>query len=84
MIYMIVIGLATPILYFGYNIFLPLMPFINYGDFLYGFFMMKIELLFQFAMCILWVSAAIAYDQDFGGYSNCQCESSAVMPSNPF
>ena len=48
---------------------------INYGDFLYGLFMVKIELLLQFAMCIMWVSAALAYDFDLGGYENCQCES---------
>ena len=51
---------------------MPLAPFINYGDFLYGLFMVKIELLLQFAFAILWVSAALAYDKDLGGYENCQ------------
>lgn len=72
LIFLIVLGLLTPIIYFGYNIFLPLMPFINYGDFLYGLFMVKIELLLQFAMCVLWVSGALAYASDMRGKENCQ------------
>lgn len=48
------------------------MPFINYGDFLYGLFMVKIELLLQFAMCVLWVSGALAYASDLRGYENCE------------
>ena len=72
LIYLIILGLFTPIVYFGYNIFLPLMPFINYGDFLYSLFMVKIELLLQFAMCVLWVSGALAYSCDLGGRENCQ------------
>ena len=72
LIFLIVLGLLTPIIYFGYNIFLPLMPFINYGDFLYGLFMVKIELLLQFAMCVLWVSGALAYACDLRGRENCQ------------
>lgn len=65
---------VTGMIYIGYNIVLPLMPFINYGDFLYSLFMVKIELLLQFAMCVLWVSGAIAYASDLRGYENCQCE----------
>ncbi|TKY88540.1 hypothetical protein EX895_002528 [Sporisorium graminicola] len=72
LIFLIVLGLLTPIIYFGYNIFLPLMPFINYGDFLYGLFMVKIELLLQFSMCVLWVSGALAYACDLRGRENCQ------------
>ncbi|CBQ69395.1 conserved hypothetical protein [Sporisorium reilianum SRZ2] len=72
LIFLIVLGLFTPIIYFGYNIFLPLMPFINYGDFLYGLFMVKIELLLQFAMVVLWVSGALAYACDLRGRENCQ------------
>lgn len=72
LIFLIVLGLLTPIIYFGYNIFLPLMPFINYGDFLYGLLMVKIELLLQFAMCVLWVSGALAYACDLRGRENCQ------------
>lgn len=72
LIFLIILGLFTPIIYFGYNIFLPLMPFINYGDFLYGLFMVKIELLLQFAMCVLWVSGALAYACDLRGRENCQ------------
>ncbi len=64
LIFLIILGLFTPIIYFGYNIFLPLMPFINYGDFLYSLFMVKIELLLQFAMCVLWVSGALAFAND--------------------
>lgn len=48
------------------------MPFIQYGDFLYSLFMVKIELLLQFAMCVLWVSGALAYASDLRGYENCQ------------
>lgn len=62
---------VTCIIYFGYNIFLPLMPFIHYGEFLYGFFMVKIELLLQFAMCVLWLSGALAYAVDLRGRENC-------------
>ncbi|ETS65361.1 hypothetical protein PaG_00094 [Moesziomyces aphidis] len=72
LIFLIILGLFTPIIYFGYNIFLPLMPFINYGDFLYSLFMVKIELLLQFAMCVLWVSGALAYANDLRGRENCQ------------
>ncbi|EST09177.1 hypothetical protein PSEUBRA_001128 [Kalmanozyma brasiliensis GHG001] len=75
LIFLIILGLFTPIIYFGYNIFLPLMPFINYGDFLYGLFMVKIELLLQFAMCVLWVSGALAFANDLrpgAGNENCQ------------
>ncbi|PWN46623.1 hypothetical protein IE53DRAFT_391212 [Violaceomyces palustris] len=72
LIYLIVLGFLTPIVYFGYNIFLPLMPFIQYGDFLYGLFMVKIELLLQFTMCVLWVSGALAYACDLRGRENCQ------------
>ncbi|SNX86446.1 uncharacterized protein MEPE_05155 [Melanopsichium pennsylvanicum] len=72
LIFLIILGLLTPIIYFGYNIFLPLMPFINYGDFLYSLFMVKIELLLQFAMCVLWVSGALAYASDLRGRENCQ------------
>ncbi|CAO1622645.1 unnamed protein product [Parajaminaea phylloscopi] len=71
LIYLIVLGFFTCIIYFGYNIFLPLMPFIRYGDFLYGLFMVKIELLLQFTMCVLWVSGALAYSVDLGGRENC-------------
>lgn len=63
---------VTCIIYFGYNIFLPLMPFIRYGDFLYSLFMVKLELLLQFAFCVLWVSGALAYASDLRGYENCQ------------
>ncbi|SPO23998.1 uncharacterized protein UTRI_03461_B [Ustilago trichophora] len=72
LIFLIILGLFTPIVYFGYNIFLPLMPFIQYGDFLYSLFMVKIELLLQFAMCVLWVSGALAYACDLRGRENCQ------------
>lgn len=75
LIFLIILGLFTPIIYFGYNIFLPLMPFINYGDFLYSLFMVKIELLLQFAMCVLWVSGALAFANDLRpgeGNENCQ------------
>lgn len=72
LIFLIILGLFTPIIYFGYNIFLPLMPFINYGDFLYSLFMVKIELLLQFAMSVLWVSGALAYACDLRGKENCQ------------
>lgn len=65
---------VTGTIYIGYNIVLPLMPFIHYGDFLYSLFMVKIELLLQFAMCVLWVSGALAYANDLRGYENCQCE----------
>lgn len=75
LIFLIVLGLLTPIIYFGYNIFLPLMPFINYGDFLYSLFMVKIELLLQFAMCVLWISGALAYACDLRGKENCQFDS---------
>ncbi|PWN88441.1 hypothetical protein FA10DRAFT_272832 [Acaromyces ingoldii] len=71
LIYVIVLGLFTPIIYFGYNILLPIAPFINYGDFLYSLFMAKIELLLQFSFCVLWVSAALAYANDLHGYENC-------------
>jgi hypothetical protein len=63
---------VTCIIYFGYNIAMPLAPFINYGDFLYGLFMVKLELLLQFTMCVLWVSGALAYASDLRGYENCQ------------
>lgn len=72
LIFLIVLGFFTCIIYFGYNIFLPLMPFIKYGDFLYSIFMVKIELVLQFAMCVLWVSGALAYASDLRGYENCQ------------
>ncbi|PWN30981.1 hypothetical protein BDZ90DRAFT_277396 [Jaminaea rosea] len=72
LIYLIVLGFFTCIIYFGYNIFLPLMPFIRYGDFLYSLFMVKLELLLQFAFCVLWVSGALAYASDLRGYENCQ------------
>ncbi|PWY98946.1 hypothetical protein BCV70DRAFT_201165 [Testicularia cyperi] len=72
LIFLIVLGLFTPIIYFGYNIFLPLMPFIQYGDFLYSLFMVKLELLLQFAFCVLWVSGALAYANDLRGRENCQ------------
>lgn len=72
LIFLIILGLFTPIIYFGYNIFLPLMPFIQYGDFLYSLFMVKLELLLQFAFCVLWVSGALAYACDLRGRENCQ------------
>ncbi|KAN0065461.1 hypothetical protein ACQY0O_001297 [Thecaphora frezii] len=72
LIFLIILGLLTPIIYFGYNILLPLMPFIRYGDFLYGLFMVKVELLLQFAMCVLWISGALAYASDLRGRENCQ------------
>lgn len=71
LIFIIILGLFTPIIYFGYNIVLPLAPFINYGDFLYGLFMVKLELLLQFVFCVLWVSGALAYASDLRGYENC-------------
>lgn len=71
LIFIIILGLATPCIYFGYNILLPIAPFINYGDFLYGIMMVKIELLLQFAMGVLWVSGALAYAADLRGYENC-------------
>jgi hypothetical protein len=71
LIFIIVLGFFTPIIYFGYNIVLPLAPFINYGDFLYSLFMVKLELLLQFAFCVLWVSGALAYASDLRGYENC-------------
>jgi hypothetical protein len=72
LIFIIVLGFFTPIIYFGYNILLPIAPFINYGDFLYSLFMVKLELLLQFAFCVLWVSGALAYANDLRGYENCQ------------
>ncbi|KDN52344.1 hypothetical protein K437DRAFT_266706 [Tilletiaria anomala UBC 951] len=72
LIYLIILSVLTPIIYFGYNIAMPLAPFINYGDFLYGLFRVKVELLLQFTMCVLWVSGAMAYYEDLGGYQNCQ------------
>ncbi|UZJ54765.1 hypothetical protein CBS101457_004085 [Exobasidium rhododendri] len=72
LIFIIVLGFFTPIIYFGYNIVLPLAPFINYGDFLYSLFMVKLELLLQFTFCVLWVSGALAYASDLRGYDNCQ------------
>lgn len=71
LIFIIILGLFTPMIYFGYNILLPIAPFINYGDFLYGLMMVKIELLFQFTMAVLWVSGALAYANDLRGYENC-------------
>lgn len=72
LIFIIVLGFFTPIIYFGYNIVLPIAPFINYGDFLYSLFMVKLELLLQFAFCVLWVSGALAYANDLRGRENCQ------------
>lgn len=72
LIFIIVLGFFTPIIYFGYNILLPIAPFINYGDFLYSLFMVKLELLLQFAFCVLWVSGALAYANDLRGQENCQ------------
>ncbi|PWN44092.1 hypothetical protein IE81DRAFT_272012, partial [Ceraceosorus guamensis] len=72
LIFLIVLGFFTCIIYFGYNILLPIAPFINYGDFLYSLFQVKLELLLQFTFCVLWVSGAIAYAADLRGYENCQ------------
>lgn len=47
------------------------MPFIRYGSFLYSLFMVKLELVLQFVMCVLWVSGALAYASDLRGYENC-------------
>jgi len=72
LIFLIVLGFFTCIIYFGYNILMPIAPFINYGDFLYSLFMVKLELLLQFTFCVLWVSGALAYASDMRGYENCQ------------
>lgn len=71
LIFLIVMGFLTSIIYFGYYIFLPPLPFIRRGSFLSSLFMMKIDLLFQFGMCSIWISGALAYASDFRGRENC-------------
>ncbi|KAK0526510.1 hypothetical protein OC834_004775, partial [Tilletia horrida] len=72
LIFLIVLGFMTPIAYFNYNILMPLAPFIKWGDFLYGCMQARCELVFQFAMCVFWVSGSIAYAADLRGHENCQ------------
>ncbi|KAK0553205.1 hypothetical protein OC846_000028 [Tilletia horrida] len=72
LIFLIVLGFMTPIAYFNYNILMPLAPFIKWGDFLYGCMQARCELVFGFAMCVFWISGALAYASDLRGYENCQ------------
>lgn len=71
LIFLIVMGFLTIIIYFGYYVFLPSLGMIKRGSFLSGLFMMKVELLFQFAMSSIWISGALAYAADFRGHENC-------------
>ncbi|CAD6926913.1 unnamed protein product [Tilletia controversa] len=71
LIFLIVLGFMTCIAYFNYNILMPLAPFIKWGDFLYGVMQARCELVFQFSMCVFWISGALAYASDLRGYENC-------------
>ncbi|WFD31437.1 hypothetical protein MSPP1_002472 [Malassezia sp. CBS 17886] len=72
LIFLLFMGFFTSVLYFGYYLFLPSLSFIRRGGFLDGIFMMKVEILFQFAMAAIWISGALAYATDFRGHENCQ------------
>lgn len=69
------LGLLTPIIYVGYNVVIPLAPFIHPGDILYTLLDVKMELLLQFSMCVLWVSGTLAYFEDLGGRGACEFDS---------
>lgn len=75
LIYLVVLGVLTPIIYFGYNVMIPLAPFIHPGDILYELLDVKVELALQFSMAVLWVSGTLAYFEDMGGRSACQFDS---------
>ena len=71
LLFILFMGFFTPILYFGYYLFLPSLSFVRRGTFIHGLFTMKLELIFQFAMCAIWISGALAYANDFRGHENC-------------
>ncbi|WFD02711.1 hypothetical protein MOBT1_001395 [Malassezia obtusa] len=72
LIFLIVMGFLTCIIYFGYYIFLPATGIFQRGSLLSGLYMMKVDFLFIFAMCAIWISGALAYAADFRGHENCQ------------
>ncbi|KAI3626138.1 hypothetical protein CBS9595_001499 [Malassezia furfur] len=71
LIFLVVMGFLTCIIYFGYYIFLPTTNMVRRGSFLGMIFFVKSELLFQFSMCSIWISGALAYAADFRGRENC-------------
>lgn len=77
-------SLLTPIIYFGYNVLLPIAPFIQPGDVLYALFDVKLEVLLQFCMSVIWISGAMAYFEDMAGRGACQFDSyyHYAMPSD--
>lgn len=75
LIFLIVLGILTPLIYFGYDVALPLAPFIHPGDILYSLFDVKVEVVLQFCMSVLWVSGTLAYFEDLGGRAACTFDS---------
>lgn len=71
LIFLVVMGFLTSIMYFGYFVFFPLLPMFRFGSFLSGLLTMKMEVLFQFSMCAIWISGALAYACDFRGRQYC-------------
>ncbi|WFD36111.1 thymidylate synthase [Malassezia cuniculi] len=71
LIFILMIGFMTCCIYFGYYIFFPSLSIFRRGSFLGNLFMMKVELLFQFSMCAIWISSALAYAADMRGRENC-------------
>ncbi|PKI84878.1 hypothetical protein MVES1_001372 [Malassezia vespertilionis] len=71
LIFLVFLGFFTCFMYFGYYLFLPHMWFIRPGSFLSGLFMMKIEVMYLFAMSAIWISGALAYACDFRGHDTC-------------
>lgn len=73
LIFLIIFGFMTSIIYFGYYIFFPSLSIFRRGSFLGNLFMMKVEVIFQFGMSAIWVSGALAYAADMRGRENCLC-----------
>ncbi|WFD42450.1 hypothetical protein MPSI1_001095 [Malassezia psittaci] len=71
LIFMVVMGFLTCLIYFGYYVFLPASNIFKRGSFMSFLFLVKTELLFQFGMCSIWISGSIAYASDFRGHDNC-------------
>lgn len=71
LIFILIMGFFNLVLYFGYYIFFPSLSFFRRGSFLGNLFMMKVELLFQFSMCAIWISGALAYAVDMRGHEHC-------------
>lgn len=71
MIFVLLMGFLTSVIYFGYFIFLPSLSSIRRGGLLWLMFTMKIEILFLFSMSAIWISGALAYAADYRGHENC-------------